>query len=427
MHKNKMQKGEWTFLDKSTKQYTHGIHLYPARMHPEIATQLISKYANDDTIVFDPFMGSGGVLLESIIQGHDSVGIDINPFAVLLSKVKTTPIQKNLASYLSKIDRNSKRQYENKEYHAEYLPDSFNLDMWYNDNTVNKLSILKHSVMKIINTDVRDFFKICLSLVIRKSSYQRNNSWKIHRISEPENYTPDPFEIFSKISQDNIQRMNALLEANPTGKAYALFGDSRNIDASFDSINDALHDGKANLVITSPPYGDHSTTVAYGQFVKHSSLWLDMPYDDVCAVDSVGLGGKYNKCFYDLESKTLDDTLEQVRKNDILLTKNNKPCRTESVFAFFNDLDSCMRQISENLVKDKSYCCFVVANRTVRRVSIPTDIITVDLGKKYGFKLDKIIQRDIPNKMMPLKNTPENIPKNTGNTMTRESIIIMKY
>ena len=142
IHKNKMQKGEWTFLDKSTKQYTHGLHLYPARMHPEIATQLISKYANDDTIVFDPFMGSGGVLLESIIQGYDSVGIDINPFAVLLSKVKTTPITKNLFSYLSKITRNSIQHYQNKEYYVESIPDSFNLDMWYNDNTINKLSIL---------------------------------------------------------------------------------------------------------------------------------------------------------------------------------------------------------------------------------------------------------------------------------------------
>ena len=53
---------EWTFLDRSTSDYTHAIHLYPARMHPEIAKRIIRKYSTDDTIVFDPFMGSGGVL-----------------------------------------------------------------------------------------------------------------------------------------------------------------------------------------------------------------------------------------------------------------------------------------------------------------------------------------------------------------------------
>ena len=83
---------EWTFLDVSTKKYTHAIHLYPARLHPEIARKVISKYArNKSDAVLDPFMGSGGVLLEAILHGNDATGIDVNPLAVLLSKVKTTP------------------------------------------------------------------------------------------------------------------------------------------------------------------------------------------------------------------------------------------------------------------------------------------------------------------------------------------------
>jgi len=88
-----LQKEDWTFLDYSTKNYTHGFHLYPARMHPEIAKRLIAKYAsNPKKVVFDPFMGSGGVLVEALLHGNNSVGIDVNPFAVLLSKVKTRTI-----------------------------------------------------------------------------------------------------------------------------------------------------------------------------------------------------------------------------------------------------------------------------------------------------------------------------------------------
>ena len=78
-------KEDWTFRDISTKEYTHGFHQYPARMHPEIAKRLIVKYAiKSSDIVFDPFMGSGGVLVESMLHGNNSVGIDLNPFAVLL-------------------------------------------------------------------------------------------------------------------------------------------------------------------------------------------------------------------------------------------------------------------------------------------------------------------------------------------------------
>jgi len=98
---------EWTFLDVSTKKYTHAIHLYPARMHPEIARKLISRYTrNRSDVVLDPFMGSGGVLLEAILHGNDSMGIDINPFAVLLTKVKTMPIKANLTWHLDSILKN---------------------------------------------------------------------------------------------------------------------------------------------------------------------------------------------------------------------------------------------------------------------------------------------------------------------------------
>ena len=93
---------DWTFRDISTQKYTHGIHLYPARMHPEIARRIILKHGDSNGIVLDPFMGSGGVLLESVLCGRDAIGLDINPLAVLISKVKTTVYTKNKIASISK-------------------------------------------------------------------------------------------------------------------------------------------------------------------------------------------------------------------------------------------------------------------------------------------------------------------------------------
>nr|AIF23105.1 modification methylase MvaI [uncultured marine thaumarchaeote SAT1000_12_G12] len=109
-------KEDWTFRDISTKEYTHGFHLYPARMHPEIAKRLIQKYIRKSSdIVFDPFMGSGGVLVESMLHGNNSVGIDLNPFAVLLSTVKTTPLDAaKLETTFNQIILDSKKDKKNK-------------------------------------------------------------------------------------------------------------------------------------------------------------------------------------------------------------------------------------------------------------------------------------------------------------------------
>ena len=430
LYESQLQKTEWTFLDTSTKKYTHALHLYPARMHPEIAKRIIEKYAKNKTdVVFDPFMGSGSVLLEGMIHGNQSVGIDINPFAVLLSKVKTTVIYENLNLVLNELISNFCKEHLVEDYHFECLPNKIDLKNWYNSDTLDILSTLKHNILKIKEEDIRDFFLICFSLTVRKSSYQRNGAWKIHRMSDTDKlkFNPKPLDIFKQIVETNISKMNELVNARPKGKAHVLLGDSRDITGNFSKVNEnILEDKKVHLAVTSPPYGDHATTMAYGQFSKHSSLWLDLPEEKALAVDSVGLGGKHI-VGGDLGSEILNTILDKVRINDIELSKNKKPCRTESVYSFFYDLDQCLNEISKNLVPEKSHCCFVVANRTVRRVVIPTDLITIELGLKYGFKIDKIIERNIPNKAMPSKNAPENITKDTGNTMTRESIIIMNF
>lgn len=400
-------------------------------MHPEIAKNIITKYTKTKSdVVFDPFMGSGGVLLEGILCGNNSIGIDINPFAVLLSKVKTTPVScVDLNKTHTNITHNSTTDYHDSNYHLECMPNRLDIDMWYKPDTSKTLAILKHHVYKIRDRDVRDFFKICLSLTIRRSSYQRNGAWKIHRMSDSDRLTfnPNPIKIFDQVVQSGIDKMNDLVNANPKGRPYTLLGDSRDIGESFSKIPDGiLKDGRAHLVVTSPPYGDHRTTVAYGQFSKHSGLWLDLPEEKVFAVDAEGLGGRH-RVGDDMGSDTLNHTLDMVRVNDAKITKNGIPHRAEEVYSFFYDLDRCLDEISKNLVPEKSHCCFVVANRTVRRVVIPTDIITIELGSRYGFKVEKTIQRSIPNKSMPSKNAPENITKRIGETMTRESVIIMKY
>ena len=52
---------DWTFLQESPISHIHGIHSYPARMHPPVARKLIKMYASEGSLVLDPFCGSGGV------------------------------------------------------------------------------------------------------------------------------------------------------------------------------------------------------------------------------------------------------------------------------------------------------------------------------------------------------------------------------
>ena len=427
-------KEDWTFKDIKTQEFTHGFHQYPARMHPEIAKRLISKYAKKSSdLVFDPFMGSGTVLVESMLHGNNSIGIDLNPLAVLLSTVKTTPINaKKLESTFNKIITDSKKDKKNKityDNAPNFLPNKSKektLEFWYLPRTVNDLQILKNYVFQIKDKQISNFFKICFSLTTRKTSFQKNSIYKIYRMQSDkrEEHNPDTFLEFSKICKKNIKNMKSF-----SGKLNSNHASAKPILGNTFDAPKILGTKKPTLVVTSPPYGDHGTTVAYGQFSKHPGMWLELEnQEELFAVDKNGLGGKKKETVTNLNSDALDKILHKIKKKDKEIPKSKTHSnRAGDVYSFFDDLDTCFDKISKVLKPNQSHCCFVVANRTVRREKIPTDVICVELAKKYGFKHIDTIYRNISNKAMAERNAPENIVDYTGHTMTKESIIIWEY
>lgn len=78
--------------DVTADSLTHPVHAYPARLHPATAGRLVSIVmdgAARDATLLDPFCGSGTVLVEARAIGGKAIGIDLNPLAVRLARVKT--------------------------------------------------------------------------------------------------------------------------------------------------------------------------------------------------------------------------------------------------------------------------------------------------------------------------------------------------
>jgi DNA modification methylase len=86
----------WSFSDKTRKDtayITHGYHRYPAKFIPQIVSRLAKKYTNEGDLIVDPFGGCRTTLVESKVMCRPSIGVDINPVAVLMTKTKKTPIE----------------------------------------------------------------------------------------------------------------------------------------------------------------------------------------------------------------------------------------------------------------------------------------------------------------------------------------------
>ena len=99
--------------------------------------------------------------------------------------------------------------------------------------------------------------------------------------------------------------------------------------------------------------------------------------------------------------------------------------RARDVISFYTDYRKSIDNISK-ILKRGGYACYVVGNRRVKRVTLPTDEITVEFFRANGFEHVETIMRNIPNKRMPKKNSPTNEPGKLETTMNCEYIVVMR-
>jgi DNA modification methylase len=407
---NKIIDYSWNFEKADTKYCTHGIYKYPAMMVAPIVKRLMEKYAVlGESIILDPFCGSGSVLVESVLHDCESYGIDINPLALLLAKVKTTPI--DTESLIEEYKGFGK--FRNKKHPTIKSPDFFNIDFWFKPDVIKKLQIIKNWVNALEDEKISDFFKIAFAETVRTTSNTRNGEFKLFRMPEKQlaKHTPDVYLTFEKVVNHNIQKMEQFNDACPRKpkKPVILPEDSR--------TKTSIPSRKIDLIITSPPYGDSRTTVAYGQFSRLSLQWLG--YDGIAtSIDKISLGGERVKDNeFNLDSPSLRTAVSQIMEID--------DKRSRDVLAFYTDLNMCFKEL-DRVTHSGSVACIVVGNRTVKGVNIPTDDIISELMSVHGFEHDKTIIRKIPNKVMPSLNSPTNVIGMIGQTMTKESIVIMR-
>lgn len=239
---------------------THFIHPYPAKLLQNIPIFFLNNklLSMPGDVVYDPFSGSGTVMLESGLSGRKGFGDDINPFATLLAKVKCTPLCEHQI-------RNGFEQIKYKfTYSRNTEHDVVNSNYWYTERTKRELARLSNSLDVVENADVRDFLGICISAVAKKMSLADP------RISVPVRINPDKycdghwlkraaikhidgvmdnkvFDVFETVFEQNCTRMSALCQ-----RRDFVTPDIRTQDAR---ISPPTHErDKAQLIITSPPY-----------------------------------------------------------------------------------------------------------------------------------------------------------------------------
>ena len=149
----------WAFEDfRSTEQWTHGYHRYPAKFLPNVVKKIIEEHSPANcNVIADLFAGCGTTLVEANAHGKASIGTDINPVARLITKVKTTPIvpeelQQAYDELTNCFDAFNEADYIDIRKHER-------LDHWFSPAEKAKIAFLYDSVHNLdIEETIKEFF-----------------------------------------------------------------------------------------------------------------------------------------------------------------------------------------------------------------------------------------------------------------------------
>ena len=391
----------------------HKLHNYPAMLVPEIVERIIKDYSEGTDLIFDPFGGSGTVAVCGNRLGHNAISNDVNPLARFITKVKTTKL--DLLKLTRKFDAVTELLKNTEDFSdaEEFLPQGSFFENWYTKEMLLKLSYIKEIISKFYDSDIKDFFMLCFLQTARKCSFQRQGEFKTYKISpeKRKNYNPDAVKIFLEILKINfeIMKKDILEKENADNKNCSTKIINFRVDVGFPKeYNNAV-----DLVITSPPYGDSRTTVAYEQFSRFANEWLEI--EEVTKLHKKMLGG----------TKICEEINFGIPELDGAISQISSTKRRYEVAAFYLDYKKSISNISK-ILKRNGKLCFVVANRTVGGIILPTDSAAIKMFEENGFELIDKFERNIYRKRMPLKNSPSNQKGQKQETMLKEHIIIMK-
>lgn len=351
---------DWELEDANTRYYTHGYHPYSAKYIPQIPNRLISNFTEKNDLVLDTFIGSGTTLVESKILGRNAIGIDVNPLACLISKVKTTTLQKSELAEISKIlillkedilDLRGNTMTFNHGEKRVIIDNSItktlhpNISKWYHQNVIHELLTIKSRIDTVENKDVKDFLLVSLSSILRSVSNATSGfgNLMINRQALPKTRI---YEKFVLIVRDMLKSMSEF-DKEATNSDIRIFNhDSRRIGF--------IDDETIDFICTHPPY---MAAVPYAEYQKLSLWWLGFSQ-------------------YELEKRLI----------------GGKRSRADTPDRFFHDINMALMEM-KRVLRKKKYCCIIIGNPVYNgKIWNLNDFIKKD-AKDIGFILLTEIKR----------------------------------
>jgi DNA modification methylase len=349
----KLKSVSWDFADARTGDGLHAIHPYPAKFIPQIPRSLIQLFhPGDDSPVLDPFCGSGTTLVEAQELGLPSIGIDLNPLATLVSKVKTTPVDDSVARVGRDVSVAARQRVREGRFTIPEIP---RLDHWFQTPVQQALAALVAEIDAVANPDVADALRVALSsIIVRVSNQDSDTRYAAVEKDVPQESVLQGFERAAASVAAALAEVGSGLFASQRPRARVITKDILKVQP--DDVG-----GGIGLVVTSPPYPN---AYEYWLYHKYRMYWLGSM--DPIAVREAEIGARPH--YFKVNHQTEHDFERQMGQTFSLLAR---------------------------VMQKGAFACFIVGRSIIHTREIDNEALLERAATPHGFRKVGSISRTI--------------------------------
>jgi len=403
---------EWDWARRSDV-YTHLIHSYPAKLLAYVPiTFLTSSLASPRDIVMDCFAGTGTVLLECLVHKfnpRNCYGVEVNPLARLIAKVKTTPLQGDRLEFLAKKFHQSLATLRKVP-----IPEFKGRDFWFRKAAQKDLARIRYCIDTLdASSDERDFFRTCFSATIRGMSradpdiappvllkpekFPKKRQAEIYRLLR-QKQRANALALFGAKLSANLKRMKDFSEKVgkvPRANSQIIWDDAREIKVGkyieagkIDKTNAQLLRNAIDMVITSPPY---MAAQKYIRTTKLELLWLGLVSEDEVQELNHSIIGAERVTYEErrelipVGNPTADSLLKRVYRFN--------PERAAIASRYFRNMRQSLMSIHRAL-KPNGVCILVIGNNTLGGYIVPNHKLLSEIAAENNMFTIDVILRD---------------------------------
>lgn len=370
---------------------THDYFRYYGKFPSKIGKMILEDLLNADAIdrerdfIVDNYAGSGTTLVEAKLAGVDSIGLDINPFAVLACRVKTYNYDVSELRKIWEHIKNEIYKYNNAdredllscvkqetdrikkariERAVSGMLENAEFTKWFSRQTLFQLMIIKDTLLELEYSREREFFDLGFFAIIRRVSYAHDAEVRPH--VNKRKRKRDAIEAFSK----KIAEMLSTMEEWNTASDSRVFSDACLVsNADADRVNEIVEREKRRkgrqlgAIVSHPPY---LNCFDYIPVYKLKFMWSE----------------GFEEIFGQM-------TYEQIKASEI----KSYPVKNDNDIERYFLHNYAVYQNAYKNLKRNGYCCIVIGDCTIKKELFSVHKAFIAMMKELGFSLEKIAYR----------------------------------